>query len=279
MSCQPFHSKDGNDVTETYCSDQEWKNSDVNIGSWVNTNAQSLDFTFQLEVPLNEDNAMYIAGLYFDYADYDPTYDYETYMTKMDELSKYEVHFKCVKEPSPEPVSDNPITIEENHGITTVSMVDNSDTAVGFSRNLSCESGTVQRKIVSISGFGEEYCEMIGNYAQFVYRKISKFIDLWTRPYVPYRMDQTFSIIYALPTTVNASFLNLMKASIETISWITIMLMTNIAVKKMGEMSTGEAWTIMLPLISDSVLLLKTTITTITVTTMIGFRLPVLKSI
>ena len=45
---------------------------------------------------------MYIAFLYFDYADYDPAYDYETYMTEMDELSKYEVHFKCVKEPTPE---------------------------------------------------------------------------------------------------------------------------------------------------------------------------------
>ena len=175
--CQPLHSKDGNDVTETYCSEQESKNPNVNIGSWVNTNAQVLDFTFQLDVPLHYDNAMYIAGLYQDYAQYggDPAYDYDLYMSEFDDLSKYEVHFKCVNEPSPEPVSDSPITIEENNGVTTVSMVDNSDRAVGFSRNLSCESGaTVQRKIVSISGFGEEYCEMLGNYAQFVYRKIFK---------------------------------------------------------------------------------------------------------
>ena len=93
--CQPLQSKDGNDVTETYCSEKEWINPDVvNIGSWVNTNAQVLDFTFQLEVPLNEDNAFYITGLYYDD-------DYETYMTEMEELSKYEVHFKCVKEPAP----------------------------------------------------------------------------------------------------------------------------------------------------------------------------------
>ena len=67
---------------------------------WVNTNVQVLDFIFQLDVPLHGDNAFYIANLYFDYADYNPTYDYETYMTGMDELSKYEVHFKCVKEPA-----------------------------------------------------------------------------------------------------------------------------------------------------------------------------------
>ena len=184
--CQPLHSKDGSDVTETYCSERESKNPNVNIGSWVNTDVQVLDFTFQLDVPLHEGNAFYIANLYHDYAHYggNPAidyYDYDLYMAEFDESSKYEIHFKCVKEPSPEPISDSPLTIEENNGITTVSMVDNSDTAVGFSKNLSCESGaTVQRKIVSISGFGEEYCEMLGNYAQFVYRKILKFIDLLT---------------------------------------------------------------------------------------------------
>ena len=67
---------------------------------WVNTNVQVLDFIFQLDVPLHWDNAFYIANLYIDYGDYNPTYDYETYMTGMDELSKYEVHFKCVKEPA-----------------------------------------------------------------------------------------------------------------------------------------------------------------------------------
>ena len=49
-------------------------------------------------MPLREDNALYIAGLYFDY--YDPAYDYESYMTEMDELSKFEVHFKCVEYPT-----------------------------------------------------------------------------------------------------------------------------------------------------------------------------------
>ena len=49
-------------------------------------------------MPLREDNALYIAGLYFDY--YDPAYDYESYMTEMDELSKFEVHFKCVEDPT-----------------------------------------------------------------------------------------------------------------------------------------------------------------------------------
>ena len=182
--CQPLHSKDGNDVTETFCSEKESKNPNVNIGSWVNTNAQVLDFTFQLDVPLHADNAYYIAGLAEDYAQYggDPAYDYDLYMSEFDDLSKYEIHFKCVKEPSPEPVSGSPITIEENDGVTMVSMVDNSDTAVAFSRNLSCESGaTVQRKIVSISGLsgGEENgCEKLGNHAQFVYRKCLKFIDL-----------------------------------------------------------------------------------------------------
>ena len=117
---------------------------------------------------------MYIAGLYFYWADYDPDYDYETYMNKMDEWSKFEVYFKCVQEPTPDPVSDNPLTIEENNGVTTLSMVDNADTAVSFSRNLSCGSGRVQRKIVSMSGWGtpKGICDIYhGNYVQFVYRK------------------------------------------------------------------------------------------------------------
>ena len=51
-------------------------------------------------MPLREDNALYIAGLYFDYAEYNPAYDYESYMTGMDELSKFEVQFKCVEDPT-----------------------------------------------------------------------------------------------------------------------------------------------------------------------------------
>ena len=109
--CQPFHSKDGNDVTETYCSEKEWQNPDVNIGQWINTNAQVLDFTFQLDVPLNEDNALYIAGLYTDYISWggNPAYDYDYYMTGMNDLSKYEVLFKCVQEPTSTPA---PSTVE-----------------------------------------------------------------------------------------------------------------------------------------------------------------------
>ena len=99
---QPLHSVDGNDVTETYCTERDWPGTNVKIGSWINTNAQNLDFTFQLDVPLHEDNALYIASLYIDVFDpqYYPEYDYETYMTEMNELSKYEVHFKCVEEPT-----------------------------------------------------------------------------------------------------------------------------------------------------------------------------------
>ena len=88
-------------VTESYCSDKEWKNPGVSIGSWVNTNAQVLDFEFHLEVPLHEDNALYVAGLYYysgeDYPEYDYPYDYDAYMADMAELNKFELHFKCVK--------------------------------------------------------------------------------------------------------------------------------------------------------------------------------------
>ena len=113
----------------------------VALGSWVSTNAQVLDFTFQLDVPFNADKALLIGNLYFEYAQYDPNYDYDTYMTEMDDMSKYEIHFKCMKEPTPEPTQESPITIEENNGVTTISMVDNSGTAVSFSKNLYCESG------------------------------------------------------------------------------------------------------------------------------------------
>ena len=113
--CQSLHSKDGNDVTETFCSEKESKNPNVNIGSWVNTNAQVLDFTFQLDVPLHADNAYYLAYLTEDYAQYggDPAYDYDIYMSELDDSSKYEIHFKCVKEPStstPAPATVEPET-------------------------------------------------------------------------------------------------------------------------------------------------------------------------
>ena len=62
---------------------------------------------------------MYIAGLYW-YSRYpesygepgmdywDPAYDYDYYMNELNESSKYEVHFKCMKveEPTPEPTPE-----------------------------------------------------------------------------------------------------------------------------------------------------------------------------
>ena len=100
------------------------------MGSWVNTNAQVLDFLFDLNVPLRVDNAYELAGLYFfsqykdgtmefpfdyhplgddyEWNDFDQTYDYNYYMTEMEGWSKYEVHFKCVEaeEPTPEPTTE-----------------------------------------------------------------------------------------------------------------------------------------------------------------------------
>ena len=110
------------------------------MGSWVNTNAQVLDFTFQLDVPLHADNAMYIAGLYFDYADYDPTYDYETYMSEMDEMSKYEVHFKCVKaeEPTPEPTAEI-TTMEQTTNSFYVNGLDQECLIKIFSGGFNCK--------------------------------------------------------------------------------------------------------------------------------------------
>ena len=79
-------------------------------------------------MPLREDNAYELASLYFfsqykdgtkefpfdhlgddyEWNDYDQTYDYDYYMTGMEEWSKYEVHFKCVKveEQTPEPTPE-----------------------------------------------------------------------------------------------------------------------------------------------------------------------------
>ena len=39
---------------------------------------------------------------------WDPAYDYDYYMNELNESSKYEVHFKCVKEeePTPEPTPE-----------------------------------------------------------------------------------------------------------------------------------------------------------------------------
>ena len=70
-----------------------------------------------MEVPLHSANAMYIAGLYFysrypeaygEPGEYPQAYDYDYYMNELNEASKYEVHFKCVKveEPEPEPTPE-----------------------------------------------------------------------------------------------------------------------------------------------------------------------------
>ena len=122
---QPVHSKDGNDVTETYCSEKAERNPTWNpsgthlmLGSWINTNAQVLDFLFELNVPLSTDNAYMLAGLYLyayygaPYGAYDQEYDYDYYMAGMEQWSKYEVHFKCVKEKEPNP----------EHEFTTVTI-------------------------------------------------------------------------------------------------------------------------------------------------------------
>ena len=61
---------------------------------------QVVDFSFDLTVPLTADNALYVQGLYFDYADYDPSQDYDTYMAKFAELNKFEVHFQFVEDPT-----------------------------------------------------------------------------------------------------------------------------------------------------------------------------------
>ena len=74
------------DVTESYCSESEEKNAGVAVGSWVNTNAQVVDFQFHLEVPVQE-SYMYIFGLYSDpySAINNPEYDFDTYMSELAE--------------------------------------------------------------------------------------------------------------------------------------------------------------------------------------------------
>ena len=188
------YTRGGDDVTETFCSENESENIQPTVekGTWVNTMAQAVDFSFDLRAPLTAENAMPVMNLYFDYADYDPSRDFDTYIAQMDEWSKFEVHFKCVKEPEPEPTPEPievegctvrdgkacPLVVEENNGVTTISMVDNQDTAVGFTRRFSCEYGdAVQAKIVTISGLGteQEGCwSWLNNYLQFEYRKFFK---------------------------------------------------------------------------------------------------------
>ena len=118
---------------------------------------------------------MWIAMVYDDWDNtgFNPN-QYDDYMVLMDEWSKYEVQFKCVKDGTPEPTPEPVINVEENNGVYTVTMVDNTNRSVSFSRDLSCESGIVQSKIISMSGLGEYsgYCDIHGNYLQFVYRNV-----------------------------------------------------------------------------------------------------------
>ena len=69
-------------------------------------------------MPLSADNSLYIAGLYYysrypewygEPGQYDQAYDYDYYMAQMDEMNKFEVHFKCMKveESTPEPTSES----------------------------------------------------------------------------------------------------------------------------------------------------------------------------
>ena len=93
------------------------------MGSWVNTNAQVLDFEFHLEVPVHEDN-YYVFNLYQGWLDYYedlgvnatyPEYDYDLYMAGMAEMRKFEVQFQCLKveDPIPEPTVEI-TTLEES---------------------------------------------------------------------------------------------------------------------------------------------------------------------
>ena len=97
-------------MTEAFCSESETDNIQPTVekGSWVNTMAQVVDFSFDLTEPLTADNALYVEGLYFDYADYDPTQDYDTYMAQFAEVIKFEVHFQCVEDPTTTSESTTP---------------------------------------------------------------------------------------------------------------------------------------------------------------------------
>ena len=69
-----------------------------------------------------------------------------------------------------------PILIEQKNGVTIISMVDNEDTLVEFSRDFWCEYGQlVQIKVVSMSGLASpddsKYCDSVGNYLGFEYRE------------------------------------------------------------------------------------------------------------
>ena len=145
-------------------------------------------------------------------------YDYEPDLAEIDKWNKFEIHFKCQKDTSittAEPTTSTtpeitpatsstrpttkrepmdidgchvkkgdscPLFVDENNGITTISMVENENTPVSFSRQFACEYGQlVQTKIVSMSGLASpddaKYCD-VENYLQLEYRKSFKAIKV-----------------------------------------------------------------------------------------------------
>ena len=191
-------SRDGvtGEISESFCNENEATSPGVEIGSWVNTNADYIRFRFQFFV-----------------------YNYETSMAEIDERNKFEMHFKCEKdttvttpEPTPsttpeitsatsstkpttkrEPMDVDgchvkggdvcPLFVDKNNGVTTISMVDNVDTDyVSFSKHFYCGYGKiVQTKIDSMSGLAApedaKYCDG-DNYLEIEYRESFKAIKL-----------------------------------------------------------------------------------------------------
>ena len=188
-----FKSKDGvtDQVRKSFCSEDEAINPGVAIGSWVNTYADYINFDFKF---------------------------YEPHIAESDERNKFEIHFKCEKDTTvttPEPTTSTtpeitsatsstkqttkrepmnvegchvkagdvcPLFVDENNGVTTISMVDNVDTDyVSFSKYFSCKYGEiVQTKIDSMSGLASpedaRYCD-VRNYLELDYRRQFKDIN------------------------------------------------------------------------------------------------------
>ena len=180
------------EVSESFCNENKATSPGVEIGSWVNTNADYMRLRFKFFV-----------------------HDYEPRMAEFDERNKFEIHFKCEKDPTvttPEPSPSTtseitsatsstkpttkrepmdvegchvrggdvcPLFVDENNGVTTISMVDNVDTHyVSYSRQFYCGYGKiVQSKIDSMSGLASpedaKYCD-VDNYLEIEYRESFK---------------------------------------------------------------------------------------------------------
>ena len=120
-------------------------------------------------MPLTANNAMYVAGLYFDYADYDPSKDYDHYMAQMDEWNKFEVHFKCSEDPTapatffpepkpePEPIDNKHCSLTKTEeGITTITTTKGLNEVAFCHHEIRCPAGyLVERNIASIKGLQE----------------------------------------------------------------------------------------------------------------------------